>query len=486
MPERLTFNHGVAALARRLSERSTAQEEPAFSIAAEAAAPAVAAPPRPPEARADLAYWAAFAFTALLFFRPQDTVPVLASLHLSEALAIAGLVSLIVGRLMRGQPLMHLSADVVGVWALGAVMLLTAPFSIWPGGAFGTFVDVYVKVALVFVLLTHTLRSPRLLRRFTWLIVLAMGYVAFRGVFDYVRGVNLLVGGRLHGPVAGMMGNPNDLAMNMVTFLPLAGFLALSRGKPLPRLMAAVIVLGMVATVLFTKSRGGMLGLVAMGIVFLLHARAVRPGIGVVALVGILATVPLLPSTFWTRVASIVDEQEDETGSRQARRELMLDAWQTFLERPLTGVGAGQFKNYNPTDRLEPWRETHNVLLQVLVELGLLGGLVFMYLMARAVMAIVWTLRRFPPLRRHGRMAALSRVATMADHAFNAEEREWMRMHVSAVSAGFAGWFVCAQFSSIGYYWTFYVLFALIIAARDITAQRIQAAYAAPRVDRAA
>ena len=51
----------------------------------------------------------------------------------------------------------------------------------------------------------------------------------------------------------------------------------------------------------------------------------------------------------------------------------MWEGWQTFLAHPLTGVGAGQFKNYNPPDRLEPWRETHNVLLQVAAELGVFG-----------------------------------------------------------------------------------------------------------------
>ena len=67
--------------------------------------------------------------------------------------------------------------------------------------------------------------------------------------------------------------------------------------------------------------------------------------------------------------ASPIAEQ-DETGSRQARKDLMWEGWQTFVDHPLTGVGAGQFKNYNPPDRLEPWRETHNVLLQIAAELG--------------------------------------------------------------------------------------------------------------------
>jgi hypothetical protein len=47
-----------------------------------------------------------------------------------------------------------------------------------------------------------------------------------------------------------------------------------------------------------------------------------------------------------------------------------------------------------------------------------------------------------------------------------------MRLHVAACIAGFAGWFTCAQFASIGYYWTFYYLLAFIVAAHQITLAR--------------
>ncbi len=39
--------------------------------------------------------------------------------------------------------------------------------------------------------------------------------------------------------------------------------------------------------------------------------------------------------------------------------------------------------------------------------------------------------------------------------------------------AGLAGWLVCAQFASVGYYWTFYYLFALIVAGRELTGDRL-------------
>ena len=60
-----------------------------------------------------------------------------------------------------------------------------------------------------------------------WLIVLATGYLAFRAVFDYARGFNLVENGRVQGAVGGMFRNPNDLALNMVAVLPLAASLAL-------------------------------------------------------------------------------------------------------------------------------------------------------------------------------------------------------------------------------------------------------------------
>ena len=80
------------------------------------------------------------------------------------------------------------------------------------------------------------------------------------------------------------MGNPNDLAMNMVTFLPLAVVIAITKGRTLPRVAAGVIAALMMATILFTKSRAGLLGLAAALVVLVIEGRRLRPGLGVAAL----------------------------------------------------------------------------------------------------------------------------------------------------------------------------------------------------------
>jgi O-antigen ligase len=420
-----------------------------------------------------MGFWGVFAFTALLFFRPQDTIPALAPLHLPECVAIAALIAMVTHRLNHGLPLLRLSPETLAISFMALVMLATVPFSVWPGGALQTFTDVYVKVVLVFLLMINSVRSVKALRWLTWLILCAMGYVAARGVLDYVTGVNLIKGERLHGSISGLMGNPNDLAMNMITFLPLAVVIAITRGRPLPRIVASIIGALMLATILFTKSRAGLLGLGAVLLVLIIEGRKLRPGLGVAALVAVLAATPLMPSWFWVRLGSITDQAQDESGSRQARKDLMWEGWQTFLDHPITGVGAGMFKNYNPPDRLEPWRETHNVMLQISAELGVFGLLAFLVLIWQAIKTLLWSRRVFVTGSRRGRHSAREPDVIPVDEIFRPDERQWLRMHSVAMSASLVGWLVCAQFASIGYYWTFYYLFALIVAARELTSDRM-------------
>jgi O-antigen ligase len=471
--DRLTFNHGASALSPRLVGRhergGRARHGRDLDEAWAAPGPAERGDLSRALARAeraDVGYWAVFAFTALLFFRPQDALPLLEPLHLPEIAAVTALIAMAVRRAHLGLPPVPAPAAVAPLAALAATMLATVPFSIWPSGALSTFTDLFLKVVLVFMLLTHSLSSPRLLRRFTWLIVVAMGYIAARGWIDYASGTNLLQGERLQGAVPGLMGNPNDLAMNMVTFLPFAAFAALTPGKTFARLFAAAVTLLMLGTILFAKSRGGFLALAVTGLLIVLQAGRLRPGLTAAMLVTALAVPPLMPQSVWTRVSSIVNPEDDDTGSRGARVTLMQEGWNAFLDHPLTGVGAGQFQNYNPPERQELWRETHNVELQVLAELGIVGFGVFVWLLIRSGATLFRTWSALRPRRRKG-------GAGLADSGFAPHEREWMRAHVAACVAAFAGWLVCAQFGSIGYHWTLYYVVALGVAANEILIRRL-------------
>lgn len=420
----------------------------------------------------DRGYLGLLAFTIVLLTRPQDTLPGLDALHFAEAAAILGVAPMVMNRLSRGLPLFRLTADTVAMCAFGLVILATAPFSIWPGGAVGLFTDFYVKILIVFILMMNTLTTPKRLAQISWVILLCTGYVAARAVFDYVRGVNLVEGGRIAGSVGGMFGNPNDLAMNLVSFIPAGIVIAISpRHSTRHRLMAGVVVLAMLAATVFTKSRGGFLGLAAALLCLALLGKYVRRGFGALVIGATLLALPVMPSSFWSRMSSMFDEKVDRyefTGSRESRRIVMEEGFTTFLEHPLTGVGAGQFKNYNPPTRRERWRETHNAPLQVAAETGIAGIVLFVVLIVRAFRAGSVTRRSL----------GLARPRRDVPAAIGDSDRALLYEQSVAASAGLAGWLVCAMFASVAYNWTFYFLFALAVTARTLTTTRLREAQA--------
>jgi O-antigen ligase len=454
--ERLAFGGGSGATSSSAPETTPA--------------PAVATrPDRAAHQPRDWAYAGLLAFTAVLLFRPQDQIKVLEPFHLAQVCALAALAAMLVGRLRRHLTLVPLTPETIGLMCLGFVMLATVPFSIWPGGALSVIVDAYLKAVMVFLLMINTLTTPKRLEQITWLILVCCGYIAFRAVFDYARGINLVENGRVAGAVSGIFGNPNDLALNMVTFLPLAlTFALLRRYSAARRLAAAGFAVLMMATVVFTKSRAGVLGLGLMLVAFLFLGRKIRPAFTAAVLAATLLATPFLPASFWNRMATIGDEDQDKaefTGSTQARRILLQEGLDAFLENPITGVGAGQFKSYNPTGRQERWHETHNALLQVAADTGIFGFAAFVFLIACGALASFQARRMLSKPRRH----AIDRLALTV----GADDRRFLYAFATASAASLIGWFVCAFFASVAYGWTFYYLLALLVATRDLVASRL-------------
>ena len=431
----------------------------------------------------DRAFTFLLLFTAVLFLRPQDILPPLELLHLAELTAIAGLVSLCFGRLSRKQPITRVTPEFVAVLAFGAVILGTAPFSLWPGGSLGVFTDLYAKVILIYLLAVNAVSSPRRLERLTWVLVLVVGYVGFRAMLDYVRGVNLIGHGtRVQGSVGGIMQNPNDLALNMVVFVPLAVLFAFEGRTPLRRLIAAVCALGMVGAIVASGSRGGFLGFAAMLLVLAAGQVRRRPGLVLAGALALMCALPILPDNYWRRIESITDHSKDDFGSADARETLMRESLQAYAQNPFIGVGAGEFKDWNPGKREQAWHESHNVWLQVAAELGTVGLAVFFFLVTRAVVAVYQTRR----LLRRGRAARSDRSARPRRGGPVTDGVAWIDAHSTAMAASLAGWLVCAFFASVAYNWTFYFLLALAATPRDMLRAALPrpspaAAPAAPR-----
>jgi putative inorganic carbon (HCO3(-)) transporter len=416
----------------------------------------------------DWGYTGLLCFSVILLFRPQDDIVALQAVRPAELFAILGVGPMLLHRFAHRLPMFKVTRETTALFFMGAVMLATVPFSIWPGGAVTTFIEIFSKVLIVFVLMMNTVTTPKRLQQMTALMFLAGGYIAARGVFDYIRGVNLVEGGRLAGPVGGIFGNPNDLALNMVALLPLAIVTAFARRNSVPwRAIGAIAALLMMATIVFTKSRGGMIALAVMIVALVLLSFRVRPMLAVGLFVGALVAGPFVPDSFYDRMYSIISPEADAefTGSREARTTVMKEGLRVFAERPLTGVGAGQFVNYNFEGRVERWRQTHNSLIQVAADLGIFGLLAFGYLIYRGIRTAIWLRRVLGPQPSRRPPSEASQVLPPA-------ERDTLHDHAIAMGAALFGWFAAAMFASVAYSWTFYYLLALSVASRELILDR--------------
>jgi probable O-glycosylation ligase (exosortase A-associated) len=343
-----------------------------------------------------LVFWALIGFTTIMLLGPQHRFPALAPLR--PALLSVGIatIAFVYQRVSRGKPVIDFRADVVILMLLVAWATLTLPFSMWPSGSLNELTSQFIKSAIAFLLLSHALTNMRQLWGLAWCLVLCSIPLATTAVSNYLGGVYMGANTtRVVGYEAGLTGNPNDMALMLNLILPLCVALFLGTKKMLVKLLLAAIAGMIVAAVVITFSRAGfiMLVFIAMTYAWRLRNRPQRIWIPVVLAVGVLA-LPLVPQNFYDRVSTILNYEEDQTNSAQHRLADMLTAARVAASNPIKGAGLGVGHLALNEARGERWQLVHNLYLQVAVDLGIIGLLLYLALMIQCFRATGRTLRQ--------------------------------------------------------------------------------------------
>ncbi|MGD9587793.1 MAG: O-antigen ligase family protein [Pyrinomonadaceae bacterium] len=395
-----------------------------------------------------LTYAGIFLFTLVLYFRPYELIPALAGFQsIALVIAVATLLIFVPSQLSAEGNLTAMPIEVKCILFMTAWAILTIPLAKSPALAWATFNDTFIRVVIMFIVMVNTLRTEARIKGLMWLGIGVGIMLSWQALDLYQRGVFKADGYRVAVDFGGMFGNPNDMAVHLVIFIPLAVALGAASKSIFLRYFLYASAAMMTAGSFVTQSRGAFLGLVAVAAVFVwkfgrrqrLKAMLIASVVGVAAMI-------VAPGNYGLRILSIFIPSLDPVGSSDQRTELLIRSIVVTLRNPL-GIGIGNFQIVG-TQNLG----THNAFTQVSSELGWLAFIAYMILI-------------LSPVRK---------LDLMERQLFAESDFNWLYYLSVGIQASIAGFFVASFFSSVAYHWYVYYPIAYAIGLRRIYQLRLE------------
>jgi O-antigen ligase len=330
---------------------------------------------------------------------------------------------------------------------LGVASLLSIPLAIDRSEAWGTFVDFVIKTILIFIVLANVIRTELRLKVMFWLVLIVSIYLSISLIHDYQAGIFKIGAAetntqRVAGAIKGLFENSNDLALHLVTIIPITIALGLVKKNPLMRIVYWGIGFLMVAAVVITFSRGGFLALIAMTVVLSWKfGRRNKTATLATVVLGLIFFVALAPGAYGGRLATIFDSASDVTGSSSQRTVVLKRSIWVALRYPLFGVGLGNFHH-----KSEQELGTHNAYTQVASEVGIPAMICY-------IIFLVHPLRKLRMIERE---------------LFERNETSRFYYLSIGLQASLVSYMVASFFAAVAYQWYIYYLVAYAIALRRI------------------
>lgn len=330
------------------------------------------------------------------------------------------------------------------------VALLWVFFSI--SFAFGPYVDVInhwrffnpsvvyetiSKVFLSYFIAAVLIDDTKKIKYLTFVIVVTFVYMTYWANFQYY--INHVYG-RLHGPQSitggGIYYDQNYFAVLFVTGAPFLYFLSKqAKGKAVP-VMASIIILLSWNAIFLTASRGALLGLLMVIIVFAIRSKSKYVSLAVIATLGL---------AFWHDGGSLMKKRATTITNYSVNQsaEDRINAWKASIRmmeaHPFVGVGFASFGQAYPTYSKTHPHVAHDTFFQIGGECGVFAGLLYLVMMGV-------TLNR---LRKNSNRLVVLKETPEVNFYYLLSE---------ACFYSLIGFFVCAIFLSLQAYSLWYYL----------------------------
>jgi probable O-glycosylation ligase (exosortase A-associated) len=270
------------------------------------------------------------------------------------------------------------------------------------------------KIILGLLLTAALLTDQRRIHALVWLMVIALGYYGVRGgLFTIITGGSFIV----MGPPASIISDRNHLAAALLITIPLMNYLRIhSRHRAVQLGLIGAMGLS-VFSVVGSQSRGALLGLAAMGLVFWFRSRNKLTS-GTIMAAGIAMAIAFMPDSWWSRMHTIETYQED--ASAMGRITIWLASLEIAKANPLTGGGFMAMYSQAVVNTVAPdtmARAAHSIWFEVLGEHGFPTLFVWMSIIAAGAYyswRITFLARGRPDLAWAADLARMSQVSIVA------------------------------------------------------------------------
>jgi hypothetical protein len=306
---------------------------------------------------------------------------------------------------------------------------------------------------------------------------MALTFVGYLGILTFVDSprafrtlikawlaihVYLATSGLMHGGVGigGWIGDENDFCLVLNMVLPYAYFMTFCDDNVGKKIMYIGMVVLFLAAIMATFSRGGFLGLLAVGLYcWFRSSRKIISGF--VIFLFALFLIHFAPKGYWEEMSTIQKEYSGEVVGTGADREY---EWgigrKMFLANPLFGIGQGnfpwEFSSYEGEDTFEgrsrAGRAAHSLYYTLLPELGLFGVFLFLGMNYYIYKDLAVVRGRYKEKRKR----------------VDGGEARFLFYSSCALEASLIGYLVSGYFISVLYYPSFWILMGFAVTLRKV------------------
>jgi O-antigen ligase len=390
-----------------------------------------------------LSYAGLFLFTIILYARPAEFYPSPLTASIALIVALATLAFFIPTQLSLEGTLTARPTEVNLVLLFCLTALLSIPLAINRLTAWQEFTGTFIRCIIIFIVIVNAVRTRTRLKGLLFVALVSGLWLSFEAINDFRRGLNTVDGYRAGGRGNGIFGNTNDMALHVVTLLPIAIALLFGTRSLIRKLLIGACAALMVAAIVLSYSRGAFLGMIVV-LIFMAMKLGPRHRVEIILAILVLAGAVLLlaPDNYGGRLLSIFMPSLDPGGSADNRRGELFRSAYIALRHPLLGIGMGNYQSEMSYKGLV----THNSYTQVAAEMG-------------ATALVCYTLFIVTPLRKLGQIARETFETRGSSHYYYL---------AVGLQASLLGYMVSSFFLSVAYVWYVYYLVGFAVCLRRL------------------